>query len=336
MENMCWRRAAGWRGLHKVKDGIRLITLSNLEITAYQRHWWTVSLELKLRKASGDAFQGFFSQVMSAVHGGDYFNIKPYGSLGDDGCDGYLKSTGQVFQCYGALGGEKKQVSTLVAKINNDFQKALVALPDIMKEWNMVHNLIDGMPVQAVQTLQALEVSNPSFKIGQLGIEGLAERIFQLPIHKIEALLGPRADPLEAGNVDANVVRQIVSGLVSQAEQEPVTTIDLRPVSPEKLNFNGLPNYWKRLIAGGWQGTPTVSHYFSQHPDPTLGDKIARIFRQNYESLKLQGLEPGAIMTSLFEFITGVGHVLPAQHHSALVLLTFLFENCDIFERPTQ
>jgi hypothetical protein len=333
---MCWRREAAWRGQRKIKDGIKLIALSNPEITAYQRHWWTVSLELKLRKASGDAFQGFFSQVMSAIHGGDYYSIKPYGSLGDDGCDGYLKSTGQVFQCYGALGGEKKQVSALVTKINDDFQKALVALPEIMKEWNFVHNLIDGMPVQAVHTLQALEVGHPGFKVGQLGIQGLAERIFQLPIHKIEALLGPRADPLEAGNVDANVVRQIVSGLASQAEQVPVTGIDLRPVPPEKLNFNGLPNFWKRLIASGWQGTPTVSQYFSQHPDPTIGDKIARIFREKYDSLKQQDLQPGTIMTSLFEFITGVGHVLPAQHHSALVLVTFLFENCDIFERPAQ
>jgi hypothetical protein len=313
----------------------RLVGQNNAEMTAYQRYWWMVSLELKLRKASGESFQAFFSQIMVAIHGADYFSVKPYGSLGDDGCDGYLNSTGQVFQCYGAHGGEKKQVSSLVSKINADFQKATAALPDIMKGWSIVHNLIDGMPVQAVQALHSLSTNNPGVTIEQVGLDALAERVFKLPMIQIESLLGPRAEPLETRNVDVKVVRQIVSGLASHVDQVPLAFIDLRPVPPDKLNLNSLPNHWKHLIATGWQGTALVGQYFSRHPDPTLGDTIAKVFRREYESLKMQGLAPGAIMSSLFELMTGVGHVLPVQQHSALVLLAFLFENCDIFERPT-
>lgn len=272
---------------------------------------------------------------MTAAHGADYFNVKPSGSLGDSGCDGYLKSTGQVFQCYGAVGGEKKQVSTLISKINSDYKKASSALSDIMTGWSIVHNLVDGMPVQAVQTLMALTKNNPTVKIEQIGLEALADRIFKLPTTQIELLLGPRSENFETRNVDINVIRNMVSGLAFQFEETPTITIDLRPVPPEKLNMNNLPNHWKHLIASGWQGTAMVGQYFAKHPDPTLGDSVANVFRARYDALKMQGLEPSAIMSSLLELITGVGHVLPSQHHSAVVLLAFLFENCDIFERPS-
>jgi len=40
---------------------------------------------------------------MEKLHGDDFVRIRPLGSLGDKGCDGYLRSNGQVFQCYGKL-----------------------------------------------------------------------------------------------------------------------------------------------------------------------------------------------------------------------------------------
>ena len=58
-------------------------------MTPQQRYWWRVALELKLRKCSGDAFQEFFSTVMLKVHGSDFVRLRPFGVLGDKGCDGY-------------------------------------------------------------------------------------------------------------------------------------------------------------------------------------------------------------------------------------------------------
>ena len=77
--------------------------------TATQRYYWRIALELRLRKANSDAFQDFFSTVMGLLHGDDFVRVRPYGALGDKGCDGYLHSVGQLFQCYGALAGELKQ-----------------------------------------------------------------------------------------------------------------------------------------------------------------------------------------------------------------------------------
>jgi hypothetical protein len=121
-------------------------------MTSEQRYWWRIALELKLRKCSGDAFQNFFSDVMGKVHGSDFVRLRPFGRLGDKGCDGYLQSNGQVFQCYGALNGSFGRVTYLISKMGEDFSKALTAIPSIMKEWHMAHNLVDGLPIEAIDS----------------------------------------------------------------------------------------------------------------------------------------------------------------------------------------
>jgi hypothetical protein len=54
--------------------------------------------------------------------------------------------------------------------------------------------------------------------------------------------------------------------------------------------------------------------------------------RVRYQYLRAQNLPPSAIMSSLYEMVTGVGSVTPARQVAAQALLAFLFESCDIFE----
>lgn len=301
--------------------------------TAPQRYYWRIALELKLRKSNGDAFQDFFSTVMALLHGDDFVRVRPYGSLGDKGCDGYLQSNGQLFQCYGALAGELKQVATLTTKITDDFAKALKNLAAIMKEWHMVHNIADGLPVEAVTTMDSLKKANPTLAFSFLGLEGFSERLFRLQPFQVESLLGPAASDTDATSLDAAALRDLVQHLRSEADAIDFNPQDLRPVPLNKLNFNNLPNHWKQLIAGGWKNAHLVSQYFDRHPDPLTGERIAKLFRDRYDYLKAQTLSPGDIMASLYELVTGMGSVPPQKQVAAQSLLAFLFENCDIFER---
>jgi hypothetical protein len=302
-------------------------------ISAEQRYQWRIALELKLRKCNGDSFQDFFSTVMAQLHGDDFVRVRPFGVLGDKGCDGYLASNGQLFQCYGALAGELKQVAQLIKKIKDDYGKAHAKLKDIMREWHMVHNLVDGMPVEAVSTLKALEASNRALKFGFIGIEGFADRIFKLKRFQIATLLGPTASDLNANSLDTAALRQLVQHLSAEADAIDFAALDLRPVPPNKLVYNELPNHWKFLITGGWKNAHLVSAYFNSHADPLTGERVAKLFKDRYAYLKAQNLTPGGIMASLYELVTGIGNVPPEQQVAAQALLAFLFENCDIFER---
>lgn len=302
-------------------------------ITANQRYYWRIALELKLRKSNSDAFQDFFSTVMSLLHGDDFVRIRPYGTLGDKGCDGYLQSSGQLFQCYGALAGTRKQVATLTTKMTDDFSKALKHLSALMKEWYMVHNIADGLPVEALTAMEDLKRTNPLIKFGFIGIEGFSERIFSLRPTQIESLLGPAASETDATTLDMAAVRDLVQHLRSEADAIDFNIQDLRPVPFNKLAYNNLPNHWKHLIAGGWKNAHLVGQYFDHHPDPLTGERLAKLFRDRYEYLKAQLLSPSDIMASLYELVTGIGSVPPQKQVAVQSLLAFLFENCDIFER---
>jgi len=113
-----------------------------MHLSSEQTYRWRIALELKMRKSHGDAFQDFVCTTMEEVFGSDFVRVRAFGQLGDKGCDGYVRSVGRVFQCYGALDGAKEgRVAYLVTKMGDDFDKAMKNIPEIMKEWHMVHKL---------------------------------------------------------------------------------------------------------------------------------------------------------------------------------------------------
>jgi hypothetical protein len=305
-------------------------------MTAEQKFWWSVALELKLRKCSGDAFQDFFSNLMGQLHGSDFVRVRPFGKLGDKGCDGYLVTSGQVFQCYGALNGTGGKVSYLIKKMAIDFSKALKAIPSIMKEWHMVHNLVDGLPIEAVETLDALGKSEPQRKFGFIGLDGFQERVFSLDHSRIEQLLGVVATSQDAQNLQLSELRALIAGVAAAADEVEFDVTTIRPVPPEKLAFNKLPSHWRSLISGGWQNAHLVSSYLNQHNNPLVGETIAQVFRARYKYLKSQALGPAAIMSALYDMVAGVGSVAPARAVATQALLAYLFETCDIFEGHPQ
>ena len=304
-------------------------------MTPEQRSWWRIALELRLRKCSGKSFQDFFADVMAKRHGSDYVRVRPSGRLGDKGCDGYLQSLGQVFACYGALNGSSGRVSYLIAKMAEDFSKALAALPSIMKEWHMVHNLVDGLPVEAIEKLEAMRTADTQRKFGFVGLEGFEERIFALDPEKIEDLLGVAASSRDAQNLQAAQLRDLINDVAAATDAVQADFTAIRPVPPEKLAFNNLPGHWRWLIAAGWQNSHLVSGYIGQHHDPLIGERVADAFRTRYRYLKAQDLAPGAIMSGLYEMVGGTGGVSAQRQVAIQALLAFLFESCDIFEgRP--
>ena len=303
-------------------------------VTAEQRYWWRIALELKMRKSNGDAFQDFFCSMMLKVHGDDFVRVRAFGQLGDKGCDGYRQSIGQVFQCYGALdGGGNNKVAYLIGKMESDYLKAARAIGTIMKEWHMVHNFVDGLPIEAVEKLEEIRNKDEKErKFGFVSIEGFGERIFALAPEDIEDLLGPAATARDGHNLQPVELRDLIAAVTAAADEVKPTADSIAPVPFEKLIFNKLPGHWHSLIAGGWQNAHHVATYLSRHHDPLTGERVAQFFQNRYRYLKAQNLQPSAIMAELYEMVTGIGHVTPARQVAGQAILAFLFESCDIFE----
>ena len=224
------------------------------------------------------------------------------------------------------------QLRTLVDKMGDDFAKALIGVPEIMKSWHMVHNLVEGLPVEAILKLDALKKANVALGFGFFGKDGFEQLIFSLDSITIEELLGVAATSQDAQNLQAAELRNLIRNIAIAADAVTFDVAAIKPVPSDKLDFNQLPGHWRSLIASGWQNTHLVSQYLVGHHDSLLGERIAKAIRIRYQYLKAQSLSPGDIMASLYEFVTGMGSVTPARQVASQALLAFLFESCDIFE----
>lgn len=273
--------------------------------------------------------------MMQKSHGDDFARVRAFGQKGDKGCDGYLKSTGTVFQCYGALNGSKDKVGTLIKKMEGDFAKAQEKLGSIMKSWRMVHNLVDGLPIEAVESLNALESKNPDLEFGFFGPESFQQEIEFLSDAKRTELLGPVATNQDAIEIQVSELKDLINGIIEIANNDNPDHNNICPVPVDKLDANALPNYWKSMIASGWQNAHVVSDYLGNHHDPLIGEIIAHHFNERYRYLKAQHLAPEVIMDTIFLDVIGVGSSSPKRMVAAQALLSYLFESCDIFEDPS-
>jgi hypothetical protein len=302
-------------------------------LTPDQENRWRIALELKMRKSQGDAFQDFFCTMMEQVHGSDFVRVRAFGQLGDKGCDGYMRSNGHVFQCYGALGGGSEgKVSYLIKKIGEDFAKAVEKIAEIMKAWSMVHNFVDGLPVAAVEELEKLEKADGKRKLSFASMPWFELQIFSLDPAKIERLLGPAATAEDFQNMQAAELRDLIAAIITVADSDSPAVGIISPVPVDKLEFNKLSGVWRWFISGGCQNSPYVAEYLNRHPDPLMGERIAQLFRDRYRYLRAENLPPDKIMVTLYEMIVGVGAVSTQRQVAAQALLAFLFESCDIFE----
>jgi hypothetical protein len=298
----------------------------------HQRWQYKLSLDLKIRNAYGTAFQDFFSTVMEKLHGDDFVRVRPWGSLGDKGCDGYLSSNGQVFQCYGKLEDAPVNSASIVEKLGDDYSLAARNLTAIMKEWHFAHNLVNGLPTDAVLKIQEMRTTFPDHQFGVVGPAGLEERVFKLSEHHLLELLGPVATAEDSRNLRMDEVRDLVDAVMNSIDAGVTAVGEIRPVPRDKLVFNNLPLHWSGLIAAASQNAPHVKQYFDRHPKPETGEMLAKVFAERYTALKQESVPPGVIMDQLYEQVTGMGSVSAQRQVAAQALLAYLFDACEIFE----
>jgi hypothetical protein len=199
----------------------------------------------------------------------------------------------------------------------------------------MVHNLVDGLPIAAVEKLEELKKANKGIKFGFVGLEGFEERVAKLADAQVEDLLGPLATNQDALNLQVEELRDLIDGVISATENKIHDGGKIAPVPVDKLDANNLPAHWRHLISAGWINAHIVAEYIDRHADPMLGETIAAIFNERYQYLRSQLLSPGAIMDALYEYVTGPGSTSPRRQVAAQALLACLFEKCDIFEDTT-
>lgn len=305
-----------------------------MSLTSQQKLLWSDTLELKLRRLNGDAFEAFFASMMESRHPDDFVRVKALGALGDKKCDGYLQSTVEIFQCYGAENGgaKKKAVNAhLTKKMGTDYSGACSHWQD-MTGWYMVHNFVEGVGSDALAKLEELRKANPHHKIAFFGKPRFEQVIFALEPHQIEQLIGRAATEADFRNLQLPEVVAAMDAIMKATSDDVPLDEEVKAVPKDKLAFNKLSGAFQRKIVMGQQNARIVEGIVDEHPNPLFGITVANEFKRRYLDLRLQDLHPNDIMTALYDSIVGPGNASQERDVAAWSLLAYLFTKCTIFE----
>jgi len=283
--------------------------------------------ETRFLRLKGNAFQDMFADIMEKRYPGDFQRIRPGGREGDCKADGYLRSTKMIYQVYAP---DQITVRTTEKKIKEDFEGACQYWADRMKGWTFVHNARSGLLPGIVHILDGIESQNCHLTFQTWGFEELRSLVFQLDEQALAALFGQAPSIRDVATVSAEDLKPIISGIASG---DSIADEDVRPVPPEKLSKNQLSLSVQLLLKHGMASANQIRKFFNRSVDPGLGDKVAGRFKYQYGVLKGAGLTADEIFFCLRDF-AWPGTPSPREESALLALLAYLFEQCDIFERP--
>jgi hypothetical protein len=291
-----------------------------------QRATYALHFRLAFHTKHGTEFQDWFVRLAGHAFGADFEEVRPYGAQGDLKCDGRRVSTQTVFQCYAP---KAMTDAKLIDKINKDFHGARAHWGANMAEWIFVHNEAEGLPPKAVQHIDALRSGHPAIKIETWSEPELQALTFSLNLPEMQALFGYAPS---ISMVDHLVLSDIVPIIEALARQEPNPNPPLTPPSVEKLTKNALSGDSAVLLQVGRRKSGLVDTFFRKSARPDLGERIAEAFRSRYAELKSLELPADTIFKHLQDYAGMNGE--PKRQGAALAVLSYFFDNCDIFEDP--
>lgn len=291
------------------------------------RAFYESRFEIGFLRLKGNGFQDLFADIMEKRYPGDFQRIRPGGPEGDRKADGYLRSAKMIYQVYAP---DQITGTTTGKKIKQDFEGACQYWADRMKGWTFVHNARSGLLPTIVSILDEIASQNCHLTFQRCGFEELRGLVFQLNEQDLALLFGQAPSIRHVAAVSAEDLRPII---ISIAAGDSIADEDVRPVPPEKLSKNQLSPSIQLLLTHGMASANRITKFFNRSVDPGLGDKVAARFKYQYGVLKGAGLTPDEIFFGLRDF---AWHGTPSlrEESAVLALLAYLFEQCDIFERP--
>ncbi|MBN8242915.1 hypothetical protein JF546_07830 [Nitratireductor aquimarinus] len=277
----------------------------------------------------GTAFQDWFAELAGYAFGSDFEAVRPYGNQGDWKCDGRRLSSGTIFQCYAP---ESVSDQNTIAKIDADLVGAVEKWPGFIKRWVFVHNDPRGVPPAVAAHLDLKRSEHPDLEIEIWSEADLAELFGMMSPDAKRLMFGVAPTQGTVHAISLSDLEPVISALESR---EPDPSDDVPPPpSAKKLEKNALSDEASALLRFGRLKVRLVETYFSKNVRVELGEKIAEAFRDRYAELRALELSGDQIFAYLQQFAGVSGE--PKRQASAMAVLAYFFDRCDIFEDPEE
>ncbi len=295
--------------------------------------------ENRVLKANGVVFQSLFWSVMKAKYGADFVAVRPQGSRGDGGNDGYLPRDGHYFQVYGPVDPNEK-VTEAAKKLNEDYAKVATewGSTNKVRQYSFVFNdKYEGTFRDIAQELGNLETAN-GIPCRPFVAADLEDFFCGLDDSKIEHVLGslvPNPSTISRPRFDA------LSKVVDYILSSPANVLQPRfgelPDIDEKVKLNELSCCWADLVRSGCRQVGHVDDFFrknSRFVKQHLRNHMIETYRGAKEwalqQTKLTHLPDAVFMEFRQRLMPAEATIAHAQ--AVDILVAYYFEACDVFD----
>jgi hypothetical protein len=292
------------------------------------RQWYLKCFEVEFLRSKAMEFQALFTRIMEQAHTHDFTQVRPWGNIGDQKCDGWLASEKRLFQVYAPNELTKAETEQ---KMDDDFMGAVTHWKNQFDHWTFVHNSRDGVPPFVLQKTLAYTEAYPAIGFVPWGYVELAEQVKSLQQDQLIPLFGFAPSSSAMRSVRFEDIEQILQHIM--ADEAPAVA-DLRPVPQDKLEANKFSDDVQNFLVLGMRKSHLVGDFFKKHSNPRYGDALAYQFSKKYIAFKQTGLNSDEIFWELRGFAGANDANSDKEQAAALALLAHFFEECDIFERP--
>lgn len=294
--------------------------------------------KLKVYESNGQAYEDLFVKIMQ-YDNNKFESIKPQGQFGDRKNDGFDKITGKYYQVYAPEDLQKSQ-SNSIEKLNTDFE-------GLYKHWNHLHTINEFFYVlndKYKGTFPTLheELSKLGNKYENISFstflpKDLEDIFLNLDEDKIMSIIGgiPNVDSIN--NMDYKILNEVVKHLMNYKTSYTPPITPENPDFNKKIEFNNLSKYTGSLLTLANYQSYILDEYFSSNSEFTkneLRDIFNSLYQEALKSIEEQENKSDLVFFYILDKASPSSE--KALKDSVLVLMSYYFEYCDIFEAPQE
>lgn len=292
---------------------------------------------LEIYRRKGNSFQDFFVNIMTKFDN-EFIPVKPHGAEGDRKNDGFIPTKGIYYQVYAPEDPDYK-ISKAIKKCKEDFKGLLSFWNDKnpIKEFYFVFNEeYRGVYPEVLSIISDIQNDNPDIKIGLFICKDLENIFWKLTDDQRISILSFIPEPEKIEMIDCEALIEVVNFLLGNQKPIDIEKGLFVPDFGEKIKFNNLSNIVSGLLISASQQVSVLDDYFSANSDFSreyLQKKFITLYSDGLSIIKDNIQNRSDI---IFFYILKNASPRESKHiqDAVLVLMSYFFETCDIFEEP--
>jgi hypothetical protein len=308
------------------------------KMTRNEKYIARIVFKLKIYQSDGQTFEDLFVKVMGKSNS-NFKPVKAHGKIGDMKNDGFDKTTGTYYQVFAPEDVEKgKTIHDAVKKVRTDFgglKSKWNEVCPLKKFYYVVNDKYNGIPAPIHQELLKLDTENPDINCESFSSSNLEDVFILLSDDDIVDVIQFNPDE-NIGILDFSILNEAIIYIKDSTTYIESASNLIVPDFGEKIEFNDLSDRIKHYLTYASYQIGDLEDYFKANSEFVRTELQSRFKEMYKESKYVVPYDEKDYSDKRFMYILkkASANELKAFRDAVLVLMSYYFESCDIFEEP--